>query len=197
MRKFLLAILFLFTSILLKAQDTIASSGDYVLYGIVVDGDTLLVSSIEEIYILPMPKFTSRRQERRYNRLVKKVKKVYPYAKLAKEKYELLEAKFLTMKTERERKAYIKQVEQELKDEFEGELKNLTISEGAILIKLIDREIGETSYELLKEFRGDISAFFWQTLARVFGHNLKNTFDAEGEDKLINDIVMRIENGQL
>jgi hypothetical protein len=183
--------------ILSKAQDTIATAGNNVLYGLVIDGDTIFVSTIKEVYILPVRKFKSKRDMRRYSRLVRNVKRVYPYAKLAKRKYDEVSAKLATLETEKQKRAYMNQVEDEIKIEFEGELKKLTISQGIILIKLIDREIGETSYDLLKELKGNFSAFFWQALARIFGHNLKSNFDANGDDKLINEIVMLIENGQL
>ena len=108
-----------------------------------------------------------------------------------------MSAHLLTLKTEKDKRAYIKQVEREIHEEFEGDLKKLTITQGRILLKLIDREVGETSYDLLKEFKGTFSAFFWQTLARIFGHDLKSEFDPEGEDILLNEIVILIENGQL
>lgn len=186
-------ILLLSLSVVSKAQDTIRTINNQLLYGVVVDGDTILVSTIDEVYILPMRKFSSKRELRRYRKLVKNVKIVYPYAKMAKKKYDEVELKLAGIKTEREVKLYMKQVEEEIKEEFEGELKKLTISQGRVLIKLIDREIGETSYDLLRDLKGKFSAFFWQTLARLFGHNLKSTFDAEGEDKLLNEIVLLIE----
>lgn len=197
MKRILLIVSILLLSFALKAQDTIAAKGGTVLYGIVVDGDTILVSSIEEIIVFPVHKFEKGSDLRKYRRLVKNVKKTYPYAKLAKEKYDEVVVEYSFLDSEKDKRKYMAQVEEELKEEFEGELKQLTISQGRILLKLIDREIGETSYDLLKEFRGTFSAFFWQTLARIFGHNLKSTFDAEGEDKLINEIVILIENGQL
>ena len=197
MYKTIIVILFFFLPIASRAQDTIATIGENVLYGLVIDGDTILVSSIEEVYIRPMRKFNSNREMRKYRRLVRNVKKVYPYAKLAKRKYNEVSINLETIETERDRKDYMKQVEVEIKEEFEGDLKKLTISQGRILIKLIDREIGETSYVVLKELKGNFSAFFWQTLARLFGNNLKSNFDAEGEDKLLNEIVLLIENGQL
>lgn len=197
MYRFLFILIVVIQAFAVKAQDTLATSGNYVLYGLVVDGDTILVSTIEEVYVLPMRKFKSKREMRKYRRLVKNVKKVYPYAKIAKRKYDEVSIQLSSLETEKERKDYMKQVEEEIQDEFEGELKKLTISQGRILIKLIDREIGETSYDLLKELKGKFSAFFWQTLARIFGHNLKTSFDAEGEDQLLNEIVMLIENGQL
>jgi hypothetical protein len=184
----------------LKAQelDTLKFSGNNVLYRMILDGnDTIYLSTIREIYVYPKRKFTSKRDYRRYQRLIYNVKKVYPYALLAKDKLKEVNAHMLTLKTEKQKKAYIKQVEKEIRSEFEGDLKNLTITQGRILIKLIDRETGDTSYELVKELRGAFPAIFWQTLARVFGSNLKTTFDAAGEDKLLNEIVVMIENGQL
>ena len=179
------------------SQDTLSVQGDNVLYGLIVDGDTVLVSTIEEVYIMPVRKFSSKREMRKYRRLVRNVKKVYPYAQIAKKKFDEVSVELEELETDKERKAYMNQVEKELKEEFEGELKRLTISQGRILIKLIDREIGETSYELLQDLKGKFSAFFWQALARLFGHNLKTTFDAEGEDQLLDEIVRMIENGQL
>ncbi len=184
----------------LKAQelDTLKLPGNNVLYRMILDGnDTIYLSTIREIYVYPKRKFTSKRDYRRYQRLIYNVKKVYPYAILAKEKLKEVNTHMLTLKTDKQKKAYIKQVEKEIRSEFEGDLKNLTITQGRILIKLIDRETGDTSYELVKELRGAFPAIFWQTLARVFGSNLKTTFDAAGEDKLLNEIVVMIENGQL
>lgn len=197
MKKLFYIILLMISPFCLTGQDTVATKGGTVLYGIVVDGDTILVSTIDEVYILPMHKFKTRREMRKYRRLVRNIKVVLPYAKLAKEKYDEVVVELEELDNEKEKKKYMKQVEEELKDEFEDDLKKLTITQGRLLLKLLDREIGETSYELLKEFRGTFSAFFWQTLARIFGHNLKSEFDADGEDKLLNEIVLLIENGQL
>ena len=198
--KLLIAALGLFLFNTVKTQDTIQLHKDdasYVLYGVIIDGDTLLLSSIEEVYIFPQRKFSSRRQLRRYRRLIRNVKKAYPYAKLAKIKLDEISENLQRLETEKEKKDYVKQVEKEIKYEFEDELKKLTITQGRILIKLIDRETGDTSYELVKQLRGSFSAFFWQAIARFFGSNLKSEFDAAGEDRLINEIVILIENGQL
>ncbi len=198
--KLLIAALGLFLFNTVKTQDTIQLHKDdasYVLYGVIIDGDTLLLSSIEEVYIFPQRKFSSRRQLRRYRRLIRNVKKAYPYAKLAKIKLDEISENLQRLETEKEKKDYVKQVEKEIKYEFEDELKKLTITQGRILIKLIDRETGDTSYELVKQLRGSFSAFFWQAIARLFGSNLKSEFDAAGEDRLINEIVILIENGQL
>jgi hypothetical protein len=199
MRKFFFILPLLIASITgIKSQDTIRLEKDnMVIYGLILDGDTLLLSSIDEVYIFPKKRFSSGWQLRRYRRLIRNVKKAYPYAKLAKKKYDEIAVHFETLDKEKDKKAYIKQVEKEIMNEFEDDLKKLTITQGRILIKLIDREIGETSYVLLKELRGSFTAFFWQTIARIFGTNLKSEFDPQGEDRLINEIVIMIERGIL
>lgn len=182
----------------IKSQDTILYEKDnVVLYGLILDGDTLLLSSIEEVYIFPARRFSSNWEYRRYRRLIRNVKKAYPYAVLAKRKFDEITLHFETLQSEKAKRVYVRQVEKELMDEFEDELKGLTITQGRILIKLIDREIGDTSYDLLKELKGSFTAFFWQTIARIFGSNLKSEFDPKGEDRLINEIVIMIERGAL
>ncbi len=199
MKKVLFILILGFSGICIgKSQDTLRFKKDnFVLYGLVLDGDTLYMSSIDEAYIFPRQKFNSQWEYRRYLRLIRNVKKAYPYAKLAKKMFDDVAAHYETLKSDRAKKAYVKQVEKEIKVEYEDKLKNLTITQGRILIKLIDREIGETSYDVVKELRGSFNAFFWQTIARIFGSNLKSEFDAEGEDKLINEIIIMIEKGAL
>ncbi len=177
--------------------DPSTKEGAGYLQATVIDGDTILHTSIQEIMIFPEWQFNSRRDLRRYERLIYNLKVVYPYAVLASQKLEEMNRVFVTLETEREQKAYIKRVEQELLDEFEDDLKKLTITQGRLLIKLIDRETGNTSYHLLRELRGAFSAFFWQGMARLFGSNLKTQFDAEGEDKLIDQLIQLIEIGQI
>lgn len=198
MKKVLLAAIIFVYPVFAKSQDTIRYEyGSNVLYGLVLDGDTILMSSIDEVYIFPKRKFKSNSEKRRYDRLVRNVKRAYPYAVIARDKIAEVNVKMATLKTEKQKKAYINQVEKELFDRYEEELKKLTISQGRILIKLIDRELGDTSYELVKELKGSFSAFLWQTMARLFGTNLKDKYDAEGEDRLIEEIVILIERGAL
>jgi hypothetical protein len=109
-----------------------------------------------------------------------------------------LNERYLEIDSEKEREKYSKQVEKALVAEFEDELKNLTVTQGRILLRLVDRETGNTTYEILKDFRGSLSAVFWQTVARIVGSNLKTHFDASsGEDKTIEEIIEEIEDGTL
>ena len=161
-------------------------------------GDTVFYVHLREVIIRAPRKFKNAAEERQYRRLVYNVKKAYPYAKLAGKKLHELNERYLEIESEKERKAYSKQTEDELKAEFEGELRKLTITQGRILLRLVDRETGNTTFEILQDFRGSLSAVFWQTLARVFGSNLKTRYDpSSGEDKTIEQIISQIEEGSI
>jgi len=177
--------------------DTLSEVNPAILGVLVINGDTLYYASIEEVSISAQRRFSSRRDYRRYQRLIHNVKVAYPYAQKAAGILEEMNHEFLKLETDRERRRYVKKVEERLMDEFGDDLKSLTITQGQILIKLIDRETGDTSYELLRELRGSFSAFFWQSIARLFGSNLKSEYDPLYEDRLIEDIIFLIEIGEL
>jgi hypothetical protein len=185
---------------LLFAQFAGAQSADRAIVPIfkiasAIEDSMLSVSLDEAVVIAKAGNYKKFRQ--RYLKTEKKVLKVYPYAKAAGELMQGYEAEMKRLKTDRERKKYLEKAEEELIREFEGDIKNMTISEGLILIKLIDRETGDSSYDLIKELRGSFNAFVWQSLARLFGTNLKEEYDPVDEDRIIEDIVQRIENGEL
>ncbi|WP_320054503.1 DUF4294 domain-containing protein [uncultured Acetobacteroides sp.] len=164
---------------------------------VVVDGDTLANLTIGKIYIFPWHKFKKHRDEEKYRRLILNLKKVYPYAIMARDMLMSMEADVAKIKGKKEREKYIKDAEDRLRAQFEAPLKHLSISQGKLLLKLIDRETGRTSYSIVKELRGTFSAFCWQSLARLFGSNMKSTFDENGEDKYLNRLILMYENGQL
>lgn len=167
------------------------------MLGIIKDGDTIIHKKIPEIVVIPQHDFKNPRQERRYNRYILKVKKVYPYAKLAGELLRKYEPEYLALDNDRDRRKMMKNLEKQLLDEYKDDLKRMTISEGYILIKLIDRETLKTSYSLIKDFRGGVPAVFWQGIARIFRNNLKTEYDPYGEDRLLEEIVTLIEIGYL
>jgi hypothetical protein len=169
----------------------------YLVYGDIIDGDTVIHVGLREIIIRPPFRFKSRKQYRRYSRLVRYVKKVYPYSRIVSEQLTEIHSHLDDYKTEKEKKEYLKQKENELKEQFEGKLRKLTYTQGRILVKLINRETGYTTYDIVKELKGSLNAFFWQSVARLFGNNLKMEYDPVGDDKMIEDIVIRIENGEL
>ena len=157
--------------------------------------DSLLHITLPEILIYPQTQDMPRKQFRQYTQLELKVKKVYPIAKLAAKKVGEYNKIYLSFKSERERKDYVKNIEKELFAEYEPEIRSMTISQGRILIKLIDRETGKSSFEIIKEFKGGFSAFIWQSVARIFGHNLKSEYDAANEDRMIEYIIWQIDQG--
>jgi hypothetical protein len=99
--------------------------------------------------------------------------------------------------SEKEQRKLYKRAEEELKAQFGEELKALTVTQGHILLKLVDRETGNPTYNIVKELRGTFVAFFWQNLSRLFGYNLKEKYDPQGKDYDIEMIVQRIENGTI
>ncbi len=163
--------------------------------GFVEGDDTIPHVDLREIVIMPPRKFNSEREYLRYSRLVRNIKVTLPYARMAASKLHDINSHLATLKTDKERKVYLKQAEKSLFDEFEKPLKKLSITQGRLLIKLIDRETGDTSYNLIKHYKGKFSAFFWQSMARLFGSNLKDEFDVEGDDKTIDYIIVLIDNG--
>ena len=176
------------------AQDR-ESDSLIIARGFVEGNDTILMVELPELMIYQRQDFEYLYLKRRYRRLIKNVKKAYPYAKVAGVRLKELDDFLVTIKDEKEQKAYIDQAEKEIMGEFEKEVKKLTVSQGIILVKLIDRETGRTSYQVIKELKGGFTAFFWQGIARIFGNNLKAEYDPEEADRVIEDIVRGIEAG--
>lgn len=176
------------------AQATSADS--LILYPtIILDGEYVPHIKIEDVVKVGKRRFKSRREMSQYYRMIYNLKKTYPYAQIAKYKLLEINENLKTLKTDREKKEYIDRAEKELRNQFEKDLTKLTISQGKMLIKLIDRETGRTSYELVKELKGGFSATFWQGIARLFGSNLKTKFDPQGEDKILNELIFLYEQG--
>lgn len=165
--------------------------------GIVTGKDTIIERNIKEVWVYPPRQFKSPRYERQYWRLVQRVKKVLPYAKTANELLRQYEPEYLKLTKDRDKRKLIRNVEDELMARYKEDFRKMSISDGRVLIKLIDRETGRTGYTLIKEFRGGFVATFWQGIARIFGNNLKDEFDPYGEDLLIEEIVTLVEIGFL
>jgi glutaredoxin len=189
--KFLFFISFIFSSSYLFAQN---DSGRFVVNTQIVGKDTLPVLILKQYDVGGKRDPNAIKKFNQMNRLIVNVKKVLPYAKLAKQTLDQIESAMDSIKDEKQQKIYIKDLEKEMKSRFSAELKDLTIDQGRILIKLIDRETGNTTYALVKEFRGSISAFFWQKVAQVFGNNLKSKYDSLKDDRAIEQIIRNLDN---
>jgi hypothetical protein len=154
--------------------------------------DTVYVETLPPVYVFH---YKNKKDYRKFKRTVYNLKKVYPYSQIAKNKMLELETKYKLAGNEKAKKVIVKQLEKELFSEFETPLKNLTVSQGRMLIKLIDRETGKTSYSVLKEFKGGFKAVFWQSVARLFGNSLKTRYDKYGDDKILEELVLMCEDG--
>ncbi len=159
--------------------------------------DTIPAVNLQEIEIISRRNSVSYWTRWRLNRLIRNVKRVYPYAKTAGALLRIYDVRLQQAKNDAERKRIMKQAEQEIKTRYGDSLKKLTFAQGIILIKLIDRETGNTSYGLLQQLRGKFTAFFYQAFARIWGYNLKTRYDPKGKDREIEAIVRLIEAGKL
>lgn len=189
-------IIILFTFICLVFPAFSQTTDVIVAKAKIVDGDTIPMMDLPVVRIKGYIIYRTPADQRRFDRLVRNVKKVYPYAKLAGIKLQHYDSLMAGL-TEKEQRKLYKRAEDELKSEFGEELKSLTFSQGRILLKLVDRETGTPTYHIVRELRGSFVAFFWQNLSRLFGYNLKEKYDPEGKDKDIETIVLMIENGMI
>lgn len=162
---------------------------------IVYASDTIPVMHLPEINVYNKSKFSYLINNRKYRRTIANVKKAHPYAVIANDRLSMLDSTLMTIDSEQERKIYSEETEAKILEEFKKEVRRLTVKQGIILVKLIDRETGRTSYQALRDVRGGITAFFWQGIARLYGYNLKMEFEPKGEDKVIEDIVTAMEWG--
>jgi hypothetical protein len=158
-------------------------------------GDTIPYGTLPTVVCYVPRVFKNKKEAARWDRLKYNVKKVYPYAILAAARLKEYDRLLAKIPNENDRKRYMKQAENQLKEEFGNDLKNLTITQGRILIKLIDRQTGKTSYDIVKDLRGSFSAFMWQGVALMFNSSLKDDYDSAGEDKAIEEAIKLIENG--
>lgn len=160
-------------------------------------GDTMPVVHLRDIYIYDRMKFKNRRQERYYWRTVRDVKKTLPIAREVRgiiiETYEYL----LTLSDEKEREKHLAAVEKGLMAQYTPRMRQLTLNQGKMLIKLVDRECEQTGYELIRVFMGNVKASFYQAFAALFGASLKKGYDPHGADAEIEEIIFWVDQGML
>lgn len=161
--------------------------------------DTVGMVFLRELYVYPPMRFKNKRQERFYWRTVRDVKKTLPYAKLIAYEMHKTDSVLLTIGDDKEQKAYMRKYERQLFRKYEKSFRGMTARQGFMLMKLVDRECNQTSYEVIKYYKGGFVAFFWQGIAKLFGNDLKVQFDAEmnAEDKIVERIITLVEAGQL
>ncbi|MGB0982247.1 MAG: DUF4294 domain-containing protein [Winogradskyella sp.] len=185
----------LFLSLIGFAQENPVAKDSTQVHYLIIEGEAVPVTSVEldEVLVLPNLKFEDRKARIRYLILRRKTLKVYPYAKLAAERLEELQKRLYNLKRKSEKKRYARVIQKFIEDEFSAELKKLTKTEGQILVKLIHRQTGKTTFNLIKELRSGWRAFWFNNTASLFNISLKKEFSPinEEEDYIIEDILQR------
>ena len=198
---FLKYIFIIFPAIALSQVDVKAQDSTVVEY-LIIEGDSVprTIIDLDEVMLLHKLKFDSKEDRIRYLILRRKTIKVYPYAKMAADRLDSLSKRLATLTRKREKKRYTKQIQKYIEGEFSEKLKKLSRTEGQILVKLIHRQTGVTTFELVKELRSGWRAFWYNTTASMFDISLKREFDPHNdkEDYLIEDILQRnFQSGRL
>jgi len=178
----------------LLSQDTIRHM---VVPGKIIEGDTVPYIDLKTVVVFPQLDIKAWSELVGYERLVINIRKVYPYAKLAAAKLREYKHTMDSIPTEKGRRKFLKAAEKDLEARFGDEIKDLNFTEGKLLIKLVYRETGNSTYDIVKELRGSFNAFVYQTVARIFGYDLRSQYDPEGNDKAIEQIVRMIDDGSL
>jgi hypothetical protein len=176
----------------IQKQDSSQKRDRYVVrIGVeIVDGDTMSVYLINRF--VKSKETITQEEKDNYAKLVRYVKKALPYAKLAAFRLQMMEDNLNLLTTEKARKKYIKESEKAVKKQFMDDLKNFYVEEGKILLKLIHRETGKTTWDILKNYRGTFETLFWQAMAKTYDANMKVTYDPV-IDYQIEEIIKSLE----
>ena len=198
MKKILfLAFFFSFIAVHLNAQEQTTTINGYLVPACIYEGDTIASLRMPTLYCFKPLNFKNKKQRQQYTRLVRNVKKTLPIAKEVNraiiETYEFLQ----TLPDEKARQKHLNAVEKSVKEQYTPRMKKLTFSQGKLLIKLINRETDSSSFELVKAFLGPFKAGFYQAFAAIFGASLKKEYHPEGEDAMVEQIVLLVESGQI
>ena len=166
--------------------------------GMVEDNGEMIPSFMfSDVYVFKKLVFKSPRQARKYYKIANNIKKVYPIAVEIQKTVNKTIAHLDSLPTKKEKDAFIKQAEKDLKAEYYPRLKKLTFSQGKLLIKLVDRQCDMTSYQLIKTYMGGFKAGFYNAFASLFGASLKKQYDPECDDRLTERAILLIESGQM
>ncbi len=189
-----ISIIAFFLLFLYGLQTVAQESSRLVRFATVIDNDTVPLYKLKEVTIISSRDLLTAEEIRKNKKLIRNAKIVLPYAKMANAKLMELNNRMEKL-SGKDRKKFIKQAEKEIEVQYGKELEKMTFSQGKLLIKLIDRETGNSSYILVQELRGSFRAFFYQAFAKIFGYDLKSKYDPYNNknDELIERIVRSIE----
>ena len=192
-----LAFFFSFIAVHLNAQEQTTTINGYLVPACIYEGDTIASLHMPTLYCFKPLIFKNKKQQQEYNRLVRSVKKTLPIAKEVNraiiETYEFIQ----TLPDEKTRQKHLQAVEKSVKEQYTPRMKKLTLSQGKLLIKLVNRETDSSSYDLVKAFLGPFKAGFYQAFAAIFGASLKKEYHPDEEDAMVEQIVLLVESGQI
>ena len=159
-------------------------------------GDTIYLGKIRDVFVYPRMRFKNKRQERFYWKTVRDVKKTLPYAKEIAREIEKT-GPLLQQMNRRQQRRFWKDYEKLLFARYEDDFRHMTVSQGQMLMLLVDRECGMSSYDCIRMFKGKAAATFWQGIAKLFGNDMKVQYDGQDKDKIIERVIILVEAGQL
>ena len=188
-----IVILFLLTAKPGKLFAQYAVTDTIVTYAVIYDGDTIEAKTLESVLVFRRLTDEQRRARAEWTRLRNAIYVTYPYAKRAGIIMNDINAHMAGMTNREDRKKYIHSREKELRKDFSDPITNLSVYQGKVLMKLINRETGNNCYEIIKEYKGGLTARFYQTVAFFFGSNLKQPYDKAGDEKEMEKIVQEVE----
>ena len=170
----------------------------FLQYYIQSQGDTVYVDELAPAFVFPKFSRKERRNSsdlRKYYKLVYNFNAVYPYTGVARNTVRRADSLMAGMnRIQRER--YVNKVQDQLLDDFKEVARNMTISQGQLLCRLVDREIGKSSYDIVKDYKSGLAARFWQGVAKAFHQDLKSKYDPEGEDRMTEYLIEKWDEGQ-
>ena len=173
--------------------DTTAPKGAWARLE-VENGDSIFVMALRLVKIAARRQFKDLAEQRQYYLYMRAARKVYPYALQAIDLYEDVESATQDM-SRRQRRRYLRHENHELKDDFKDQMKNLSRTEGKVLMKMIEKEVGKPIYDVLKETRGGLTATYWHNLGKLWGYDLKDGYQP-GADPLLDEIFLDYDFGR-
>ena len=169
----------------------------FLEYYVEAPGDTVYVDELPAAIVFPRIKNSKDPNVRKYYRLVYNFNKVYPYTSVARKLVTEADSTIAVNHMNRFKKdKYVTKIQNQILDDFTDVVKHMTISQGQLLCRLVDREIGKSSYQIVKDYKNGIAAGFWQGVAKTFKQDLKSHYDPKGEDRMTEYLIEKWENGQ-
>lgn len=191
------ALLLLATGTICRSQAVRRITGTPMYYTVEENGDTVFHDTLDPVWIFPRGKRMNSADWRRYYRLVQNFNKVYPYALVGRKMMAQVDSTLAADVSRRsERNRYISDVERELFDIFEKDLRSMTINQGLLMMKLVDRECGMSAYSIIRTYENSFAANFWQLVAKIFSQDLKSRYDPTGADKRTEELCKIWDSGQ-